>query len=69
MLILFMFISNVSILAVRTSWHHPVFGYPIYWSFDFVVVLLFTTYYSDKSAIVWHQSVLLDKLVFSFFRL
>ncbi len=57
-----MFIGNVSILAVRPHhWHHPVFEYPICWSFDFVLVLLFTTYYFDKSSYCfWHQKCLSD---------
>ncbi|WP_349546152.1 hypothetical protein [Leuconostoc suionicum] len=57
-----MFISDVFVLAVRPHhWHHPVFEYPICWSFDFVLVLLFTTYYSDKSGhCFWHQKYLSD---------
>ena len=46
-----MFISNVSVLAIWPHrWHHPVFEYPICWSFNFILVLLLTTYYFDKSS-------------------
>lgn len=59
-----MFISNVSILAVRPHhWHHPVFEHPICWSFDFVLVLLFTTYYFDKLAIAFGIKSVLAMLV------
>ena len=57
-----MFISNVSVLAIWPHhWHHPVFEYPICWSCDFILVLLFTTYYFDKSGYCfWHQKCLND---------
>ncbi|MGX4593375.1 hypothetical protein JNUCC76_05470 [Leuconostoc sp. JNUCC 76] len=57
-----MFISNVSVLAIWPHhWHHPVFEYPICWPYDFILVLLFATYYFDKPGYCfWHQKRLSD---------
>ncbi|WP_187241116.1 hypothetical protein [Leuconostoc pseudomesenteroides] len=57
-----MFISNVCVLAIWPHHrHHPVFEYPICWSRDFILVLLFATYYFDKSSYCfWHQKYLSD---------